>query len=449
MHAWDAFLKQQAQTLGYEVVKKWLRPLKILKFDAANLYLEAKDAFQAIWFEEHIRPKIKTSFVNNNNKPIKVHLSVVGATEVKKKQEVTDVPPPFTLNFDQLDPSFTFENFYQSEGLELPYKVLCKTVGYEAETKKLIPGGAELGTFNPIFVSGKPGTGKTHLLQAAAHSLRDRGLNVVYARAQTFTDHVIWAIRAAEMGKFREAYRKADVLIIDDVHVFGKKRATQEEFFHSFNALQMNGKQIILSANCLPSDLAAVEPRLISRFEWGIVLPLKSAEKRDVKEILQMRAHALSFKLPVKVADFLQTTFTNNLKSLNRALEALILRLHLNHSKAPLSIPLIKHHLSDLILEEERAKLTSNTIIKEVAGYFELEPEDVIGRSQQRECVLPRQVAMFLCREKLKLPYTKIGELFSRDHSTVMSSVKLIKKGVENNTAIITAPLFTLTKNLQ
>lgn len=455
MKVWESFLEQQEGELGLETVHKWLRPLKIVRFDAANLYLEAKDAFHVLWFEEHIRPKVMTQLVNGNQKRIKVHLSVPGEVPKKRRSSSNHEAPTlskFALTFDQLDPQCTLENFVMTEANLLPFKLLCKITGYDPASSRLLSETSELATFNPIFLHGSSGTGKTHLLMAAAHALRSRGLNVIYVRGETFTDHVVSAIRAGEMSQFRQTYRNSDVLIIDDADIFSRKTATQEELFHTFNALHLGNKQIFLSAHSPPGELQLIEPRLISRFEWGIVLPLDPLKREEVGQLLEKKTRALQFPLHPKAIAFLIETFASGTKSLHRALQALMLRSHLNpqqhQTSTQLTIPQIRHALADLILEEEQAVLTPSRIIQVVAEYFGIRSEDILGKAQTRDCVLPRQVAMFLCRSELKLSYVKIGEIFSRDHSTVMSSVKAIQKGVDKDVREISSPYHTILKKL-
>jgi chromosomal replication initiator protein len=284
---------------------------------------------------------------------------------------------------------------------------------------------------------------------ATAHALCENNIRVIYSKAQTFTDHVVSAIRAGEMSVFRQAYRNADVLLLDDVHVFSKKGATQEEFFHTFNTLHTAGKQIVFSANCAPNELQLIEPRLVSRFEWGIVLSLELPKRQELSQILQSKAGAMNYLLQPKLAEFFLNTF-NNSKTLCRALEALILRSHLNQkADSSPTIAYAREILSNLIIEEEKTALTPLRIIQKVAGFFGIRPEDILGKAQTRDCVLPRQIAMYLCRNQLKIPYTKIGELFKKDHSTVISSVKLIQKGIDINDPEIASAHSTIFKRLQ
>jgi chromosomal replication initiator protein len=295
----------------------------------------------------------------------------------------------------------------------------------------------ENSVVSPIYLHGEAGAGKTHLLTATAHELNRLGYRVVYARAQLFADHVVAAIRAGEMRAFREAYRNCDVLIIDDVHVLSRKAATQEEFFHTFNTLHVAGKMIILSANCPPGELQHIEPRLVSRFEWGIVLSLDHPSKETKAQILTAKARAYDLVLHPKVSDFLIETFQTT-HSLTRAIEALVLRSHLKpqsslSATAQLTIASAKQLLNDLIAVEEEAAMTPDEIIHCVAEHFGVLPEDILGKAKTRDSVLPRQIAMHLCRTQLEIPFLRIGALFGRDHSTVMSSVKLIQKGIESD----------------
>lgn len=459
MEAWNNFLSLQEAELGSETVNKWLRSLKVLRFDAGNLYLQAQDSFQIIWFEEHVRSKVQSFLYNNNRRRINVHLSLDGAPpKIKKKpgaKEVEAVPPSrFTIGFDSLDPNCTLDNFIPSTSQPLAFKLLCQMTGYSQELQKTLPGRTALGSFNPIYLYGDGGTGKTHLLMATGKALIQQGFKVAYVRAETFTEHVVTAIRAGEMSLFRQSYRNTDVLMIDDVHLFANKWATQEELFHTFNTLHMSGKQILLSANCLPNELEFVEPRLISRFEWGIVLPIERLQKEELAKMLAQKASALSYDIREKVTDFLLETFSSGPKALCKALEALVLRTHLNQNGVHLtptqiSVPFVQHHLSDLIAEEQRGALNPEMIIQQAAEFFGIRSEDILGKTQSRDCVLPRQIAMYLCRTKLKMPFTKIGELFSKDHSTVISSVKLVQKGVDGNNVDISGPLHAILKHVR
>jgi len=402
MKAWEEFLRGQEQELGKKAVDKWLRPLKVVHFDAANLYLEATDPFQLQWFEEQIRPKLVKNFRNNNHRPITVHLS--GFENGSKSKKIWK--PVLDLSPDQLDPQATFSTF----------------IGNSTTVSLLQKALENPSTFNPLSLHGPEGSGKSHLLMAAAHFLQEKKLSCLFIRGEKFTEHLVAAIRNGAMEKFRALYRSHDALCIDDLDIFAKRSATQEEFFHTFNTLHSRGKQMIFTVHTPPGQLADIEPRLTSRLEWGLVLPLKSLEGKEREALLETRAQMMGFPLSSEVKHFLLTHFVSHPRSLVRALDALILRCHLDHI-APEKVEPARL-LTKLLEEEKKRALTPYKIVEHVAAKFGLSPEEILSRSQTHECSEARKIAMALCRERLKLSYPKIGEFFSRDHSTVMSNVK-------------------------
>lgn len=458
MRAWEEFLQEQERELGRETVQKWLRPLKLLRFDACNLYLEAEDSFKALWFEEHLRHKVQRFLLNSNHKKIKVHISVAQKPQEedkKLKKSVAPSPPLFRLTFDELENQSRFTTYLTSDSNLLGYKILAEAAQVDPKSglvyKEKTPPKP---TFNPIYIFGRSGTGKSHLLMSVAHALREQGLKAIYTRAESFTEHVVNAIRTGEMQTFRKTYRNIDALLIDDIEIFSKKSATQEEFFHTFNTLHVEGKQIIVSASLPPQELKYIEPRLISRFEWGVVVPIQRLEREKMEELLYQKCSAMQFPLLSEVADFLLSTFGNNTKSTLRALDALILRTHLQSeirhtAQNPLPLSQVKKLLGDLIQEEEKALLTPAKIIRTVAEFYGIRMDDILSKSQSRECALPRQLAMHLCRYQLNLPFMKIGDIFARDHSTVMSSVKQVQKGIEEKNPEIAATLNSIVKKLE
>lgn len=450
MRQWDEFLVHQEKDFGKETVDRWLRTLKVLRFDACNLFLRAEDSFQSSWFDEHIKPRLST-FVNGNNKQIRVHLEVAGVKASAKTKASSKKSPeqsvPYHLTFDSLDPSFSFESFIINEENLVAYKVLeetcnqlvqAKLQAMSAFTPNDMPPVKDL--VNPVVIYGPSGAGKTHLLQAASQKLSRVGYKVIYVRADTFTDHVVKAIRAGSMSYFREIYRTVDALIVDDIQTLAKKNATQEEFFHTFNALHTLGKPIFLSSNACPEALQNIEPRLISRFVWGIVLPMANLGKKELARMIEKKAECLKYPLATRTSEFLAESFPSNPKSTVRALEALMLRSHLaskargkTAARTALPVALVKDLLHDLIEKEKTEELSSDRILNTVSEYYGIPLQELLGKSKTQECVIPRQHAMYLCRQLLKYPYMKIGDLFHRDHSTVMSSIKQIEGELNKN----------------
>ncbi|QVL56724.1 MAG: ATP-binding protein [Simkaniaceae bacterium] len=426
MKAWNELLNILDHKIGSTTVNQWLRPLKVVKFDAGNLYLDAADSFQINWFKEYVTPYLSKYLLTGRGKEIKVHFSILGKEYPKKKEKQEDEESFYQP--DHLESHATFDDFIQPTDENLPFNVLSE----------LIDGSLPFGSYNPIYIYGPEGSGKSHLLMATAKALQEMGKRCFYVRADTFTEHVIRAFRSASLQEFRKAYRDIEVLIIDDVHLFSRKIATQEELFHTFNRLHTAGFQIILGSNLPPRLLEEIEERLISRFEWGITLSISPHNQKERMKILELRGSALHLPLSAPLKDFLLKSF-KNLHALIQALEALALRLP--HSTLPPDLEIAEYHLKDLIEKESKTFLTPEKILKTVANTFGIKTEDILGKAQNKECALPRQIAMYLCREKLGHPYLKIGRLFGRDHSTVMSSVKRVKRGIEKKEEGFLLPL--------
>jgi chromosomal replication initiator protein len=432
MQAWDDFLQLLNTRFGSHTVDRWVRSLKISRFDACNLYLEGIDSFQVSWFREHVLPIAEKELKNNNGHAIKLHLSSPDLE--KQDKEDTSLPfsdSPQSIQFepDPIIPHCTFEQYIPMHGNKLPFQVFCKLIGFNPETATYENPPED--KFNPIYLYGPSGVGKTHLLMAAAMFFQLSGQKVFYAKAETFTNHVVNAIRKSRMQKFRETYRNIDVLIIDDVQVLGRKSATQEELFHTFNTLHTAGKQIILSSHVNPRLLEYVEERLISRFEWGITLPFeKGIESTDLEKILKSRSSFYGIQLKKSVAEFLLKNFTTP-ATLSRALFSM--QMQSSNSKANLQeLGQVEPILNRLIEKGVEENLTPEKILSAVVESFGIKKEDILGTSQSRDTTLPRQIAMYLLRRELKLPYMKIGDIFHRDHSTVMSAINQVKKSLQN-----------------
>lgn len=405
MKAWDEFLQKMEMKLGKQTIDQWVRSIQIKQFDARNLYLESSDPLQINWFEEHIRPALKNGLFNNNGRSIQVHINK--ANKLSEDSEKN----PFTIVQDRLDPELTFENFLTSPENMVAYKLLMETTV----------------SFNPIFLYGPQHSGKTHLLTAAAHLYQSRGLKVFFVRAETFTSHVVQAIRLGHMDQFRNTYREIDVLIVDDVSFFAKKFATQEEFFHTFNVLHTKAKQIILSSSLPPSKLPEIEQRLLSRFEWGISLSLGSPRAH---EILAKKATLWNLSYSKELLAFLAEQFPEDPLL---AIQALRLRTKGMSSLTPEKAT---QFLQDLLAKRRANMVTPEKILSNTATHFGIRVEDILGKSHKKEFAYPRQIAMYFCRSKLQLPFQKIGSIFGRDHSTVMASIRQIQASIEKTGSV-------------
>ncbi len=422
---WEEFLNLQEQRLGKEVVDKWLRPLKVIRSDAYHLELEADNPFQVVWFDQHIKPGLKSRL-----KP-KITLTLKGASASKKFKP----PPSLVLEIDPLDPLCSFAHFVTTQDNAFPLQFLTDL--------KSPP------TYNPIYIHGPSGAGKTHLLMALAQKYRSQGLHALYVRSETFTEHVVLAMRSSAMQLFRKNYRSVDILLIDDIHILARRTATQEEFFHTFNALHTNGKQIIISSNVPQGHLQEIEPRLVSRFEWGMTFSLCPLGTGDLSCVLERKIELFQLSLGDDVKQWLLNTFAKSC-SLTKALEALTLRAHLKKlNSSDLTIPQLESLLGDLIAKEQKTALSFERILAAASAFYGISTHDILGNSHSREHATPRHIAIYLCRQHLAYPFTKLGKLFSRDHSTTMASVKLIEKKIEEKEEGILRALLEIRSQLK
>ncbi len=436
MKAWFEFLGRMEKRIGREAVQRWLSPLSIKSYDACNLYLEAENSFQIAFFKEHIDPILKTDFLNNNFRPIKVHLFLKGenfnpfqkTAGYKKKITSNDwyaQKEKFNFFSDDPNPTATFENFFPSPENELAFRLLLDLSGFNLQTKTFSPPQTFTPPFNPVFLHGPEATGKTHLLEALANILKRHKINFFYINTNTFTEHVVSAMRFGGIATFREKYRKIDALLIDDIHILANKNATQEEFFHTFNALHMAEKLIVLTSQFTPKNLKNIEDRLISRFQWGITLPLEKLNPSALISILNQKAKEYALKLTNETVSFLLKNFPS-IKDLQKALQAIALRLEDKQSE--LSLEKAQNLLQDLLLEQSKKALTADLVIEKIAYQFGLRKEDILSKGQSKELSFPRQIAIYFLRQKLALTYQTIGSIFKRDHSTIITSFRNIKK---------------------
>ncbi len=425
MKAWEDLLSSLEAPLGRDAIVQWLRPIKVLRFDAANLYLEATP-FQKAWFDEHAKALVGKSFANNNQRPIRIHWE-----ESKNAKESNAAPSAWVLS-DPLEADYRFDSFLPSASNLMAYRMaedLLRTLS---------------SNFNPIVFSGPSGCGKTHLLMAIAHGAQLKGRKVFYVKANTFTEHVVQSIRRGSMQDFRQAYRNLDMLIVDDIHTFARKNTTQEEFFHTFNALHTAGLQIVLGSREAPGQLKDIESRLISRFEWGISIPMDAPDSSLLLQILELKAKTLHLEASPDLLFFLADRFKSCSKAPIQALHALALRspknLHPTHAEKV---------LSDLLAEQKSLLISPEKIIEQTSFYFGIRTEDLLGRSQTREFAQPRKLAMFLCRTALEMPFQAIGRLFERDHSTVMTSVRQIETASADANSLTAKALNEILKKIQ
>ncbi len=321
----------------------------------------------------------------------------------------------------QLNPKYVFANFVVGPNNHLATAA--------ARAVAASPGQ----TYNPLFLYGESGLGKTHLMQAVGHAVIEAfpHMTVEYVTTEKFTNDLIDAIQDKQMAQFRERYRNTDVLLIDDIQFLAGKERTQEEFFHTFNTLYELGKQIIVSSDRPPKDIPTLEKRLRSRFEWGLITDVSPPELETRMAILRMNAEYRGVKLPQDVVDYIARHVTSNIRELEGALVRTIVYASMN--QVPLNRQTAAKALSEVFAPSEEG-LTMPDILAKVAQHFGVDPDAVRGKGRRKELVVPRQVAMYLIRELTTHSFPEIGRFFTdRDHSTVMYAVQKVTEVIEED----------------
>ncbi|MBF6612656.1 MAG: chromosomal replication initiator protein DnaA [Chloroflexi bacterium] len=321
-----------------------------------------------------------------------------------------------------LNPKYVFDRFIVGKSNQLAHAA-CRAV---AEN----PAGA----YNPLFLYGGVGLGKTHLLHAIGHDAMKRipGIKVLYVSSEKFTNDMVNAIRDSRNENFRNVYRSVDILLIDDIQFIAGKEGTQEEFFHTFNALHGANKQIVLTSDRPPKAILTLEERLRSRFEWGLIADIQAPDLETRIAILRAKADTMSVRAPDDVIDFIARKVQSNIRELEGALNRIVAYAQLNNTA--LSVELAAASLNDLAVNSRRRPVNHERIVDTVSSFFNLEPEDLKTGSRSREVLVPRQIAMFLMREELETPFIQIAGYFGkRDHTTAMHSYEKIEGLVESD----------------
>lgn len=291
--------------------------------------------------------------------------------------------------------------------------------------------------YNPLFLYGGPGLGKTHLMHSIGHYIIEQNpnMNVLYVTSETFTNEVIESIRAGNqaMTKFREKYRTIDVLLLDDVQFIIGKESTQEEFFHTFNELHSSKKAIILSSDKPPKDMETLEDRLRSRFEWGLIADIQPPNYETRMAILRKNAENIGCNINDEIIQYIATNIKSNIRELEGAFNKVIALSNMNRDEE-ITIATAEEAMRDIISPNAQRKITPDFIIEVVSNHFNITPADIISKKRNQEIVVPRQIVMYLCRELADTPLTAIGKLLgNRDHTTIIHGVNKIADEIDKD----------------
>jgi chromosomal replication initiator protein len=356
----------------------------------------------------------------------KVNLKVIVAKEQEPEKIIRDLKnPEIPVSMDTVNPKYTFENFVIGASNEYATAAAIST------TEK--PGYI----YNPLFLYGNSGLGKTHLMQAIGNRIKENhpDFNVVYVTTECFTNEFIAAVREGQMVEFRKKYRPADVLLVDDVQFMENKEATQEEFFHTFNDLYSLNKQIVLTSDRKPNDLITLEERLRTRFSQGLTIDITIPNYETRMAILQKKAEFHNVKISEEVLTYIADRIKSNIRELEGALLKIISYSELSHTD--ITLELAKQTLKSILPEDGVVKITPDKIMDKVAVFYNVSKEDLIGSIRTKNIALPRQIAMYLCKKLTDMNFGMIGKTFgNKDRTTVMHNVNKIEKEINTNDSL-------------
>ena len=434
---WEDILDYVKNHIPEVEYRTWFEQVRPLGIDNGTFMIGVPHSFARNWLRNHYGDVLEQALENLGASSPRVEFQVVAFQNTEQKDMFAapekELPTPIRPAFN---PKYIFSNFVVGPNNNLSHAAAMAV----AEA----PGRA----YNPLFLYGETGLGKTHLMQAIGHSVADLfpELHIEYVTTEAFTNEMISSIREDRRTSFRDRYRSIDLLLVDDIQFIAGKERTQEEFFHTFNALYESGKQIVVSSDRPPKNIPTLENRLRSRFEWGLITDIQAPDLETRIAILWMNAEYRGVKIPGEVIDFIAQQVTSNIRELEGALLRVLVYTSMN--QAELTPQTAAQALSDVFTPNE-ISLTMKDILRITANHFELEPSKIQSKGRRRELVVARQVAMYLIRELTPHSYPEIGQFFSgRDHSTVMYAVQKIQEQTKNKASELHKKLLEIKEEL-
>jgi chromosomal replication initiator protein len=415
-----------------QTLETWFRPMRLSAIDGRKVSIECPSKFFMDWVLEHHEDKIcyvfkeliehepELAFSSTNESP---DVLVSRRPEIPRRDP--QLPRKKNGSGEQLNPKYTFEEFVAGSNSRMTYAA-CRAVAEKPAT-----------VYNPLFIYGGVGLGKTHLMQAIGHVLAARNvLRIHYSSTEMFMNEMIWAIRQGKSHEFREKYRNVDILLIDDIQFLAGKESTQEEFFHTFNALYGASKQIVVTSDRPPKEIPTLEERLISRFEWGLISDIQQPDYETRLAILRKKAEKENVLIPDDVLCFISDNVKSNIRELEGSLVKLVVYASVHRQE--ISIDTAREILKDLIKHEPK-KANIALIQKVVSQHFRVPVEAMKSKIRTAAYAFPRQVAIYIARDITDCSLTQIGHRFGgRDHTTVIHACHKIAEQVEVDVSLKT-----------
>lgn len=402
---WEMVKEECKNQVSESIYNVWFKDMELVSFDDNKVVIALSD-FKRKIVESRFMDKLESSFKNVIGFDIQIILVDVEKAVPVKAEETED-----TLTDED-----TFDSFIVGASNKFAYAA--------ANAVANDPGGK----YNPLFIHGNSGLGKTHLLNAIAHQVKltHPEANIVYTRGESFTNELVKYIGQKSTEAFHDKYRNADILLVDDVQFIAGKDSTQEEFFHTFNALYQAGNQIVLTSDRPPKEIALLEDRLRNRFEWGLMADIQSPDLETRMAIIKRKAEVLNFDLPDDIVQYIAEKLKNNIRQLEGAVKKM--QAFVTMQGMPVNIMTAQTAIKDIIVDNSPTPVTINKIVTEVARTYGADSADIYSKKQNAQTTEMRQMAMYIVREMTGLSTKLIGREFNRDHSTVVYSLDKFTK---------------------
>jgi len=438
---WDTVKSDFKNLFPEDVFNLWFEPITCLDHSEDSLTLGVPNDFAAIWINDNYLDLISQRLLLNTGHEITVKLKKIdhvhAQTPFMQDGAATAPsriaqPAKRTTRYDErspasgsLNPRNTFESFVVGNNNQM------------AHAASLAVAQAPAQAYNPLFIYGDTGLGKTHLMHAIGHTILRNNPNarIAYLSTEKFTNEFIQALTENALPKFRQRYRSVDVLLLDDIQFLSNKERIQEEFFHTFNDLFESSKQIVLSSDRRASEIAKLEARLVSRFEWGLPADIQAPDFETRVAILRTKAATLKFDLPAPVANFIAQNISKNIRRLEGAL--IKVASYTTLTGKPIDLATTEMLLQDVLMEQAQNMLTMETIQKRVADHYQIRHSDMTSKRRPNNIAIPRQIAMYLARTLTKHSLQEIGDAFGgRDHGTVIHACKAVDNMMEQDATV-------------
>jgi len=435
---WSSLRENLLEVIPADTFRVWFDNIRVGHMDEDGCELLTPNEFSAIWIRDNYLDVIRQEADKLVGYPYSVEL--LGSYEDDAEQSQNRIKPPTKVKSTRttgpswhgrslgINPKNTFSNFIVGAGSELAHAA-CVAVS-----------NAPAHAYNPLFLYGETGLGKTHLMHAVAHQALNRNpsCRIAYVSCERFTNEFIRAIQENSLTKFRSRYRSVDYLLIDDIQFLAGKERIQEEFFHTFNELYESQRQIFLTSDRPAGEIDKIESRLLSRFQWGLVTDIQAPDWETRVAILTKKAQAMGITIEPEVLEFLAKNISRNVRRMEGALTRVAGYVGLTRKKADLET--IQRLLRDILREENLSRITIETIQKKVVDYYHLRMADMLSRRRPANIAFPRQVAMYLSRILTEHSLQEIGGAFGgRDHGTVIHACKTVENMMDQDTSIKTA----------